>query len=172
MALQLRANLDEKQQQVDKLTAEYNAVKEKHTSLQTAQNSAEELLQTLLTGLSSNKGDGNTGGGYMGQIADAEKRMTEAKAEESQFTTKLEMKQAALKELQAKHKQVADEVRDSARNLEALKTTVENFKRKVAETGWSEEKEQAHETALREAKHKVRNLTEVCLFLLIWSGSD
>jgi len=42
--------------------------------------SAEELLQTLLTGLSSS-GTGNSGGGgYMGQLADAKARLAQATA--------------------------------------------------------------------------------------------
>jgi structural maintenance of chromosome 2 len=63
--------------QVDAVNAEYDAVKDKHTTTQTALASAEDLLQTLLTRSAS-------GEGYMGQIADAHVRLAQAAAEEEQ----------------------------------------------------------------------------------------
>jgi structural maintenance of chromosome 2 len=48
---QLSAALEAKRTQVDAVTAEYNAVKEKHTAMQNSLASSEDLLQTLLTGL-------------------------------------------------------------------------------------------------------------------------
>jgi hypothetical protein len=76
--------LTEKRAQVEQLTASYATVKEKHTATQTTLSTAEELLQTLLTGLSSGNNNNAGGGGYMGQLADAKARLAQASAEEEQ----------------------------------------------------------------------------------------
>ena len=75
-----------------------------------------------------------------------------------------------LKELEARWKAVEREASDGARNLEAMSAAVEGFKKRLSETGWSEEKEQAHESALREAKQEVRRLTEVRRLLSVCWG--
>ena len=74
----------EKKTQVDSVTAEYDAVKDKHTTTQTALASAEDLLQTLLTGLASTSAQSAGGRGYMGQIADARAWLAQAATEEEQ----------------------------------------------------------------------------------------
>jgi structural maintenance of chromosome 2 len=62
--------------------AEYDAVKDKHTTMQTALASAEDLVQTLLTGLASTSAQSASGGGYIGQIVDARAQLAQAAAEE------------------------------------------------------------------------------------------
>ncbi|KAI0075030.1 hypothetical protein K474DRAFT_1461296 [Panus rudis PR-1116 ss-1] len=151
--------LAEKRAQVEELSSSHNAVKEKHAELQSALSTSEELLQTLLTGLSSRK-DGNTGGGYMGQLADAKSRLAQAATEEEQSRVKLGMSEKELKTLQARWKEVEREAGEGKRQLEAMKGEVEKFKRKVAQSGWSTEREQETETALREARSEVRRLTD------------
>jgi structural maintenance of chromosome 2 len=163
---QLEASLAEKRKQVEELTASYAKVKDKHTTTQTALSNAEELLQTLLTGLSSS-GTGNSGGGgYMGQLADAKARLAHASAEEEQSRVKLGMSEKELTTLEGKWKAVEKEAGDSKKLLEAMKEEVEKFRRKVAESGWSADKEREGEAALRNAKGQVRQFTEVgvCIF--------
>ena len=96
---QLRVNLEEKRKQVDKLNAAHAQVKDKHNALQTSVNSSEELLQTLLTGLSSSN-NGNTGGGYMGKIADSQARLATGQAEE---TTRMQNENAQRNKLRFYH---------------------------------------------------------------------
>ena len=158
---QLRVNLEEKRKQVDKLNAAHAQVKDKQTALQTSVNSSEELLQTLLTGLSSSK-DGNTGGGYMGKIADAQARLATGQAEEQSSRNQLDRCGKDLKALEAEWKKVERDASDAKRNLETMRANVDNFRRRLAETGWSAEQEQSHENDLRNAKNEVRRLSEVC----------
>jgi len=69
---QREALLAAKKKSVDPVTAEYNAVKEGHTTTQTALATAgRSLLQILLTGLAGSSVQSPGGGGYMGRIADA-----------------------------------------------------------------------------------------------------
>ncbi|CAL1701767.1 unnamed protein product [Somion occarium] len=151
--------LADKRIQVNELTASHAAVKEKHAELQTALNSSEELLQTLLTGLSSRK-DGQTGGGYMGQLAEAKARLAQGTAEEEQSRVKLGMSERELKALQARWKEVEREAGEGRRQLDVMQAEVAKFRKKISESGWSAEKEQDIETALRNARAEVRHLTE------------
>ncbi|OBZ73328.1 Structural maintenance of chromosomes protein 2 [Grifola frondosa] len=124
-----------------------------------ALSNAEELLQTLLTGLSSGTA-GNTGGGYMGQLADAKARSAQASAEEEQSKVKLGMSEKELKILEARWKEVEREAGEGKRNLETMQAGIEDFKSKIKETGWSAEKDEEFEVALRNAKAQVRQLAE------------
>jgi structural maintenance of chromosome 2 len=74
----------EKKTHVDAVTTEYDAVKAKHTTTQTALASAEDLLQMLLTGLAGTSAQSAGGRGYMGQIADARAWLAQAATEEEQ----------------------------------------------------------------------------------------
>ncbi|KAI0739697.1 condensin complex subunit SMC2 [Daedaleopsis nitida] len=157
---ELRAGLEDKLQQVKKLTLAHATVKEKQDALDAALNNTDSLLQSLVTGLSSSNNGANTGGGYMGQISEAEERKAHAGAEEQQAKVQLGMKEKELVELEGRYKKVEREAKDSARNLDSMRATVESFKKKISETGWSDEQEQKHENDLREAKNQVRHFAE------------
>ncbi|KAL0580856.1 Structural maintenance of chromosomes protein 2 [Marasmius crinis-equi] len=59
----------EKEKEAGKINKDYNALKDVNTTMQDKLKSDKELLQTLLTGLSSNNANaGSGGGGYMGQL--------------------------------------------------------------------------------------------------------
>lgn len=123
-------------------------------------------MQTLLTGLSNKKT--NTGGGYMGQLAEAKQRAAQATAEEEQSKLKLGMAEKELKSLDARWKEVERDAGESIRSLEAMRAEIDGLKRKLGETGWSTEKEQQAVLALQNARAEVQRLTEVCLGVYIY----
>lgn len=98
----------------------------------------------------------------MGQLADAKAKLAQATAEE-QSRVKLGMSEKELAALEARWKAVEREAGDGKKNLESIKAETEKFSRKVAECGWSEEKERGGETALKTAKAEFRQLSEVSL---------
>lgn len=147
--------------QVDAVTTEYNAVKEKHTATQTALASAEDLLQTLLTGLGGNSAQTSGGGGYMGQIADARARLAQAAAEEEQLRVRVDMSRQELADLEKRWKAVEREAGQGERDIKRMRTEVEILHKKVDATGWSTEKEGASEEALRRAKEDGIRYTHV-----------
>jgi structural maintenance of chromosome 2 len=102
----------------------------------------------------------------MGQLADAKARLAHASTEEEQSRMKLGMSEKELITLEGKWKAVEREAGDSKELLDAMKGDVEKFRRKVAECGWSADKEKEGETALRAAKGQVRQLTEVSSLFL------
>ncbi|KAI9507224.1 condensin complex subunit SMC2 [Russula earlei] len=149
---ELEAALLAKRTQVDAVTAEYNAVKEKHTATQTALASAEDLLQTLLTGVAGTSAQSAGGGGYMGQIADTRARLAQAATEEEQARVGLDMSRRELGELEKRWKAVEREAGQGERDIKRMQVELETLRKKADATGWSAEKERANEEALHKAK--------------------
>ncbi|KAG2043992.1 condensin complex subunit SMC2 [Suillus americanus] len=156
---ELLKSLEEKRTQAQELESSYMSVKAKHTDTQGSLSKSEELLQTLLTGLSSSN-TGNSGGGYMGQLADAKARMAQGSAEEEQNRVKLNMSEKELKAMEAKWKDVEKEAGQGKRNMENMRTEAEKLKRKIADCGWSAEQEQEGQVSLATARGQVRQFTE------------
>ena len=117
---------------------------------------SEELLQTLLTGVTSSS-SGNTGGGYLGQIADARARLTQATTEEEQSRMKLGMSQKELKTLETKWRDVERDAQDGQKKLDLISAQVEKLKKQVVDSGWSEEAEQRSQQRLNEARSECRS---------------
>jgi structural maintenance of chromosome 2 len=136
-------------------------VKEKHTATQTALATAEDLLQTLLTGLAGSSAQSSGGGGYMGQIADARARLAQAAAEEEQARVKLDMSKRELGELEKRWKAVEREAGQGERDIKKMQAEAESLQKKADATGWSTEKEQANDEALRRAKDDAMRCTHV-----------
>jgi structural maintenance of chromosome 2 len=136
-------------------------VKDAHTTLNTKLTSDEELLQTLLTGLSSNNAK-TKGGGYMGQLAEAKARIAQGAGEEEQAKVKLSMQQKELGALEARLKAHAKEAGDNAKKVESLMKGLNDSEKKVEACGWGVGKEKELESAIREGKEEVKALTEVC----------
>ncbi|KAI6127030.1 condensin complex subunit SMC2 [Pisolithus sp. B1] len=155
---ELRTALQEKQAQVKSVEEAYQEVKRKHDTTATALSNSEELLQTLLTGLSSNTN--NSGGGYMGQLADAKARQAQGAAEEEQNRVKLSMHEKELKAAEAKRREFEHDAHQGQQNLDNMKSHVNKLKQQLKACGWSAEQQQACEVELHTAREQVRRLTE------------
>ncbi|KAF5375839.1 hypothetical protein D9615_008170 [Tricholomella constricta] len=156
---ELQTSLGDKTAQLEELNASYGTVKEQHTAAGNKLSAAEELLQTLLTGLSSNNTN-NSGGGYMGQLAEAKGRLAHGQAEEEQSKVKLAMSEKELKTLEARWKEVERDAREGQKALQAKRAAVEECHRKLQNCGWNQEKETVLEEKLRNAKAEVRSLSD------------
>ena len=157
--------MTKKKKQVEQESTSYTKIKEKHTALEAKLSSDEELLQTLLTGLSS-KGAKNQGGGYMGALADARARIAQGAAEEQQSKVKLGMSEKELAELEQRNRAFAKEAEASMKKIANIKAAVQALEAKVVNCGWSQEKDQDFERQLREAREQLKNLTEVCFCVI------
>ncbi|EAU83424.2 nuclear condensin complex protein [Coprinopsis cinerea okayama7 len=155
---QLEESLKEKRAKAEKVEKEYQKVRQTNTDMETKSKSDEELLQTLLTGLSGGGKANNSGGGYMGQIADAKSRMAQSKTEEDQNKMKLEFSRKELKDLEAKMKTCQKEAQDNQRKLASVKAELDEFKTRLTKLNWSDEKEAQLEHKLSELRSLVRNL--------------
>lgn len=152
----------ERKAQVEELDTKFNKVKDAYKALNAKLTSDEELLQTLLTGLSSNNAK-TKGGGYMGQLAEAKAKISQGAAEEEQAKVKLTMQQKELGSLEARLKVHAKEAGDSAKKVENLKESLKNLEKKVDASGWSVGRETELESAIRQGKEEVKIDTEVRL---------
>jgi structural maintenance of chromosome 2 len=137
----------------------FTRVKDEQTSAQAALTRNEELLQTLLTGVATTSN--NTGGGYMGQLADAQARLAQAETEEAQIKGKLSMHQTELKTQQARFKEVEKEVGQGVRLLEQRRGEIANIRKKLDASGWSTDKQRQKENELQGIRDEVRQLTQV-----------
>ncbi|KAL1747405.1 RecF/RecN/SMC [Schizophyllum fasciatum] len=155
--LQLEATFKEKEAAKAKLQENYDAIKKKGEDFQAKIDENENLLSTLLTGL-SNSSTKNAAGGYLGQIAAAQKRLTDASAEEKQLKTKLSMKEGELGQLQGRWKQVEREVSGGQQKAEALRAEVQGLEEQVESCGWNAEKDQQAQADMRETQSRVREL--------------
>lgn len=163
----MNESLTAKRDQVSELNASYSKVKEAQTAAQTKLASAEELLQTLITGLAASQSTKDTtGGGYLGQIAQAKKRVADAATEEEAARLRLVMVEKDLKEKDAKRKQLEKEGGDGEKALAKGKKEVEDLRKKIAATGWSAEKEAEAARLATEAKESMKALNDVGLPLM------
>ncbi|KAF8512670.1 condensin complex subunit SMC2 [Hysterangium stoloniferum] len=159
-ARELQAALEQKRVQVADLTASHDKLVEKHTAIQSGLTANEDLLQSLLTGLSSNSNSNTSGGGYLGQIADAKARLAQATAEEEQTRRKLALREKELTDLEVKWKKVEKEAGDGRKTLEAARKDLADVKKRVDATGWSAEKDTRLEEEIRQARAEVRSVAE------------
>ncbi|PPQ99377.1 hypothetical protein CVT24_009207 [Panaeolus cyanescens] len=151
------AGLNEKQALADEVQRAYDKLKQEEDALTQKHASDEELLQTLLTGLSSSSNK-NKGGGYMGQLADAKAKMAQAAAEEEQNRTKLNMNNLELKNLETKMKTFAKEAADNMKKLQTIQASVQACEKRLTDCGWSADKEKDLDMRLRQARQDVKDL--------------
>ncbi|KIY44458.1 condensin complex subunit SMC2 [Fistulina hepatica ATCC 64428] len=172
----LQGNLKEKVAKEAQLKESHTEIENEHKAAQAKLSSAEELLQTLLTGLSSNAktatvtGGGkqdfshssrliahqDNQGGYLGQIADAKSCATAAAADEQQSQVKLDMAQKELATLEKRFKEVKNEVNDNAARLERLRGEADAVRTQLERCGWNQEQEEQGTQALENLKHQIR----------------
>ena len=165
----LRDSLEDKRGQVDQFQKAYQSVKTSHDATQATLTNSEELLQTLLTGVSTSN-TGNTGGGYMGQIAEARARLAQGTAEEEQNRLKLSMNEKDLKVLEGKWKDVEKDAHQGQQNLARMRGELDKLKRQVAECGWSAEQQQECDTELRTARGEVNKQTEAGAIFIMFNS--
>jgi structural maintenance of chromosome 2 len=164
-AERLRTSLGEKETEVQQLTLSHTGAKHDHDLAQQKYQNTHDLHQTLMTGLSD---PNKSGGGYLGQIADAKARMAAASTEGQQSKNKLAMLEKYLTAAQARYQKVEREANDGTKQVEKGKKEIQELEIRLKKTGWSEQKEQSSADALRAARDRVRQLTQVCLLLLLY----
>ncbi|KAJ3728149.1 condensin complex subunit SMC2 [Lentinula guzmanii] len=153
--------LKQKHAEADLLKASYNAVKSEHDIHQGKLTSDEELLQTLLTGLSSKSAThAASGGGYMGQIADARARIAQGAAEEKQARMNLEMSNKELTNLEAQFEKVEKDAGDGKKRMETTRRALSDTQKRLAACGWTAEAEQEGEARGAQLRSQVRHLSE------------
>ncbi|EIW72205.1 nuclear condensin complex protein [Tremella mesenterica] len=111
----------------------------------------EELLQTLLTGLSSSNVDDENAGGYMGQLAEAKARLAQAGTEAEQAKVRIGAAEKEIKEKEPRAKKAEKEGEGALKELASKRADIEKLKKRVEAAGWDDNKER--EMLEKQAEH-------------------
>lgn len=101
----------------------------------------EELLQSLLTGLTSSSNDDESAGGYMGALAEAKARLAAAGTEAEQAKVKIGLAEREIKEKEPRAKKAENEGQGLIKELASKRAEVEQLRARVDGAGWNEDKE-------------------------------
>lgn len=152
-----------KQEELQQFNAAYSSIKHTQSTEQTRLASSEELLQTLVTGLasSSQSASGSSGGGYLGQLADSKKRMETATTDIEAIRIRLSMTLKTIKEKEDAYKTLVAKASGSHSAAEDLQLVVKKLQDQIQKLGWNGDLDKVHEEKLKNARVKVRQLSEV-----------
>ncbi|KAH7101636.1 condensin complex subunit SMC2 [Auriculariales sp. MPI-PUGE-AT-0066] len=155
----LTSSLNDKTVNVEHLQKAHDKVKKDHGDAQTALINAEELLQTLLTGLSTASAN-TSGGGYLGQLAEARQRSAQAKTDEEQARRKLGLKEKELVTAESKWKSVQRDADQGRKVLEKSQKELDAMKKELEKLGFNADELAEKDQALQQARQRVRQLGE------------
>ncbi|TIA91937.1 hypothetical protein E3P99_00871 [Wallemia hederae] len=143
-------------------TDEFKVVDESYQSSVDSLAKAEELLQTLQTGLASSSKDDTGAGGFLGQMQEAKVRATQGATEYQQSQVK---KEHLKKEIKDKERRVNDTTSDSedlSKQISKVKAAFDKLVKELARLDWDEEKMHSLQTSEREQARTVSTLSEQC----------
>ncbi|QRV81363.1 structural maintenance of chromosomes protein [Ceratobasidium sp. AG-Ba] len=146
----LQGSLEEARNVVANTSVAFTSAKEAHDSAQQSLASAEELQQTLITGLSSSANKST--GGYLGGISEARSRAAAAGTEAEQAKVKLGMAQTEMKEKEARARKMETEGQQGQQALEKGRQEVAQLQAKLEKCGWNRQLKEDMEGRMRAAK--------------------
>ncbi|KAK8853473.1 hypothetical protein IAR55_004180 [Kwoniella newhampshirensis] len=151
---ELAEALEDKRVQTTQETTTFSEVKAAYDHGQAELAKLEELLSSLITGLSSNQNDDEGAGGYLGQLAEAKARLAAAGTEAEQAKVKIGLAEKELKEKEPRAKKAEKEGEGLLKELTSKRAAVEKLKKQVDSAGWDEGKER--ELMETQAEHQSR----------------
>jgi len=141
LTLQLTKSLETKRASSSTATSSFSEMKSAYDAATAELAKTEELLQTLLTGLSSSSADDEGAGGYMGQLAEAKARLAAAGTEAEQAKVRITMAEKELKDKEPRAKKAEKEGEGLIKELATKRADAEKLRAKVQGAGWDEGKE-------------------------------
>ncbi|KAG8682903.1 Structural maintenance of chromosomes protein 2, partial [Ceratobasidium sp. 394] len=155
----MRASLGESRNNLATTTAAFTTAKEAHTAAQHSLSTAEELQQTLLTGLSSSANAST--GGYLGGIAEARSRAAAAVTEAEQAKVQLGMAQTDVKEKESRARKMDSEGQQGKDALERGRAEVAQLNAKLEKCGWNRQMKDELDGKMREAREAMGKARDV-----------
>jgi structural maintenance of chromosome 2 len=156
---QLSAQRDEKKKTMGGASERFAALKSSYEASVASLQQSEDLLQSLVTGLSSSSTDSSSSG-YMGQLAAARAKLASIGSEAEQARLRADHLQRELKEKEPRAKKAEGEGRGLISELEKAKEAQAKLEVELANAGWDEEREVGLRTAKEAAAAKVRELVD------------
>lgn len=146
----------------------YAAEKEAYDSLVTSLEKAEELLQTLVTGLSANsKEDGEVAGGYMGQLAEAKNRLAAAGTEAEQAKVMIAVLERDLKDKEPKAKKAAKDGEGLTKEVASARKRLEELQASIGNMNFDEARQEDMMRLHGEHSEKIAGLSQVSLEIIM-----
>jgi structural maintenance of chromosome 2 len=162
LAPQLEIGLRRRRKEHEVDIGAFAGIKESYDTSTTELAKAEELLQTLLTGLSaSSNGEGEAAGGYMGQLAEAKSRLALAGTEEEQAKVALTINEKELKEKEPRANKAAKDGEGGLQRLSKEKDRLKAITAKITQANWDDKIEYDLEAKRADLENKIADLGEV-----------
>lgn len=161
---QLSKTLEDRRSDTSKESSVFAELKDAYDAGQTELSKLEELLQSLLTGLSSNQNDEENAGGYLGQLAEAKARLAAAGTEAEQAKVKIGLAEKELKEKEPRAKKAEKDGEGLVKELAAKRAQVEKLRKQVESADWDEQQEREMLESQAEHQSKMTELMEVSIF--------
>lgn len=155
----MQGELEETRTSVAERNAAFTSAKEAHAAAQHSLATAEELQQTLLTGLSSSANTST--GGYLGGIAEARARAAAAGTEAEQAKVQLGMAQTEIKEKENRARKMENEGQQGKESLERGRKEVAELNAKLEKCGWSREMKEELDGKIRGAREMMSKTRDV-----------
>ncbi|WWC91996.1 uncharacterized protein L201_006950 [Kwoniella dendrophila CBS 6074] len=153
-------SLDERRTQTTTDASAFAELKSAYDAGQAELSKLEELVQSLITGLSSNKEDDENAGGYMGQLAESKAKLASAGTEAEQAKVKIGLAEKEIKEKEPRAKKAEKEGEGLIKELSTKKALVEKLKKQVESSDWNENKERELLDSQAELQSKIQELME------------
>ncbi|OXG15252.1 nuclear condensin complex protein [Cryptococcus neoformans Tu401-1] len=157
---ELSKTLEDRRSDTSKESSVFAELKDAYDAGQTELSKLEELLQSLLTGLSSNQNDEENAGGYLGQLAEAKARLAAAGTEAEQAKVKIGLAEKELKEKEPRAKNAEKDGEGLVKELAAKRAQVEKLRKQVESAGWDEQQEREMLESQAEHQSKMTELME------------
>lgn len=143
-------------------TDKFKVVDESYQSSVDALAKAEELLQTLQTGLASSSKDDTGAGGFLGQMQEAKARATQGATEYQQSQVKKDHLKKEIKDKERRVKDTKSDSEDLSKQISKVKSAFEKLVKELDSLDWDDEKMQTLQSGEREQSKKVSGLSEQC----------
>ncbi|POV95160.1 hypothetical protein PSHT_15817 [Puccinia striiformis] len=138
---ELTAVLEAKKAQATDLNSQYAQLKAEFDNSTLELKKAEELLQTLVTGLTNDDSEGANAGGYMGQLAHAKQQVADLASEAEQARVKMGHLNKELKEKEPKAKKLEKEGGGAAFELQKAQAEKKQLEQTLEKIDWDENAE-------------------------------
>ncbi|KAG8704817.1 Structural maintenance of chromosomes protein 2 [Ceratobasidium sp. 395] len=155
----MRGSLEESRNNVATINAEFTTAKEAHVAAQHSLSTAEELQQTLLTGLSSNANMST--GGYLGGIAEARSRAATAGTEIDQAKVQLGMTKTDMKEKESRARKMESEGQQGKDALERGRAEIAQLTAKLEKCGWNQQMKKESDDKMGQAREMMSRARDV-----------
>ena len=154
------SSYNQKEESTNAISDEFKGVDEAYKNSSDELTRAEELLQTLLTGLASSSKDDTGAGGFLGQIQEAKNRVTGGETEYQQCQVKIDHLK---KEIKDKERRVKDSTSDSeelTKEIEKAKSNLNDLESNIKKLNWDNNLMDDLKKQEREQFVKVSKLSE------------